>query len=59
MEGESDKTWYTGLVLSVASGKDRDSKAVYQIQYDNEEDVYDVDDLLEDYNEGNVNFEDI
>ncbi len=46
-------------MLSVISGRDGDVSAVYQVQYDNDDEIYEVDDISKDFNEGNLKFDDI
>lgn len=49
------KHWYTGTVLSVMSGTDGDLDAVYEVLYEDDE-VYEVDHLVQDYQSGSVDF---
>ena len=48
-----------GTVLSVLSGQDGQASAVYEIHYDEENEVYEVDKLLEEYTNGELKFLDI
>lgn len=58
-ENDGVEEWYQGLVVGVTSGIDGRPSAVYQIQYDKEDELYDVEDLLQDYHDGNLNFDDL
>jgi hypothetical protein len=51
--------WYSGIVIGVSRGKDGNKDAVYQVQYKNENDIYDVEELYKDYEEGNLRFDDL
>lgn len=54
-----DSQWYHGTVMSVLSGADGDEDAVYTIHYDEDNEDYDVEDLLSDYLQGSLKFIDI
>ena len=41
--------WYHGTVISVLSGANGDPAVVYSIHYDEDNEDYDVEDLLTDY----------
>lgn len=54
-----DDSWYTGTVMSLKSGQDGHTSAVYNIHYDDDNAEYEVDNLLQDYMNGEVKFIDI
>lgn len=58
-ENKNQREWYKGTVLSVVSGVDGAADAVYEVQYEGEEDPYEVDHLLEDYRSSALVFMDI
>lgn len=47
------------VILGVSKGKDGCKNYVYQVQYKNDDNVYDVEDLQKDYQEGNLRFDDL
>jgi hypothetical protein len=51
--------WYSGIVISVSRGKDGTKNAVYQVQNKNENDIYDVEELYKEYEEGSLRFDDV
>jgi len=57
-EDDGPAKWYKGTVLSV-KGRDGDTRAVYQVQYDEEDEPYHVDNLASDYDEGILKFIDL
>ena len=59
VEADGTSTWYTGTVTGVKSGRDGDRDAEYRVFYDEEQETYDVDGLLNDYREGSLKFIDI
>ena len=46
-------------MLSILSGQDGEPNAIYQIQYEDDDEMYEVDDLTKDFTEGNLKFADI
>ena len=58
-EGSQQKEWYKGTVISILSGCDGAVNAVYEVQYEGEEDTYEIDHLIQDYQAGSVQFCDI
>ena len=50
---------YTGSVLSVVSGQDGHPDAVYEVLYDREQELYEVDHLLDDYLCSSLTFTDV
>ena len=51
--------WYTGTVLSLLAGTDGLDDATYEIRYDNDNEIYEIDHLVEDYKEASVKFIDL
>lgn len=58
-ENSRDKEWYKGTVVSVLSGTDGNMNAVYEVLYDGEDKLYEIDHLIEDYRSGAVQFCDL
>ena len=58
-EKADQREWYRGTVLCVLSGIDGDLNAVYEVLYDGDDDVYEIDHLIQDYRAGSVQFCDI
>ncbi|XP_033730701.1 uncharacterized protein LOC117320145 [Pecten maximus] len=56
---EGKLEWYHGTVLAVIRGKDGEDDAVYDVQYDDEDDSFEVDHLTEDYKASQLKFSDI
>ena len=54
-----DKKKYSGTVLSVLSGIDGSPTALYEIHYDNDNEIYEVDKLLEEFMNGELKFLDL
>lgn len=53
------KEWYKGTILSVLSGTDGNLNAVYEIKYEGEDEAYEINNLIQDYQSGSVEFCDI
>ena len=51
--------WYRGTVLSVIRGTDGNDDAVYKVQYDGDEEVYKLENLLGDLRDSQLKFIDI
>ena len=51
--------WYTGTVLSLLAGTDGTEDAMYEVKYDNDNEAYEIDHLVEDYKEASVKFVDL
>ena len=51
--------WYEGTVTAVISGTDGSPTAVYEVLYDEDDEPYAVDHLVEDFQQSAVTFEDI
>ena len=45
---------FTGEVITLLKGKDGVAGAVYEVVYDEEDDPFEVDHLVEDYRDGSV-----
>ena len=60
-ESESDdkSQWYRGTVLSVIRGTDGNDDALYEVQYDGDPEVYELDNLLGDLRDSQLKFIDI
>ena len=54
-----DNLRYSGTVLSVLSGQDGQASAIYEVLYDNEIEPYEVDQLLQEYMTGELEFLDL
>ena len=54
-----EKQWYTGTVISLISGCDGHTNAVYEVIYDDEDEPYEIDYLMQDYHSGSVTFADV
>ncbi|WAR19813.1 hypothetical protein MAR_001651 [Mya arenaria] len=59
IEGDGSRHWYKETVLSIVKGVDCDMNAVYQDQYDGNDDLHYVDSLQADYNDGTLTYHDI
>ena len=57
--GDGNVSWYCGTVTTVKSGKDGKENAVYDVWYDKDDETYEVEDLLSDYNSGSLKFIDV
>ena len=51
--------WYTGTVLPLLVGTDGSDDATYEVKYDNDDEIYEIDHLVEDYKEASVKFVDL
>ena len=60
-ETYQQKQWYKGTVVSVLSGTDSDLNAVYEVLYEGEDEAYEIDNLIQDYDykSGSVQFCDV
>lgn len=58
-ETTNHPAWYSGTVLGVISGTDGVDNAVYEIQYEGDNSIYEVDHLQEDYKRSLVRFIDL
>ena len=54
-----DDQWYTGTVVSLKSGQDGQKSAVYNVYYETDGEEYEVENLMEDYNNKELKFIDI
>ncbi|XP_069105185.1 uncharacterized protein [Argopecten irradians] len=59
VDGTGTLEWYSGTVLAVVSGLDGSDDAVYEVQYDGEDDSFEVDHLIEDFRASQVKFIDV
>jgi hypothetical protein len=59
VETSQQKQWYKGTVVSVLSGTDGDSNAVYEVLCEGEDEAYEIDNLIQDYKSGSVQFCDV
>ena len=55
-ETYQQKQWYKGTVVS---GTDGDSNAVYEVLCEGEDEAYEIDNLIQDYKSGSVQFCDV
>lgn len=55
-EVSKQRKWYEGFVVSILSGSDGDRNAVYEVQYEDDEEAYEIDHLVQDYELGSVKF---
>jgi hypothetical protein len=55
-ETSQQNQWYEGTVVSVLSGTDGDLNAVYEVLYEGEDEAYKIDNLIQDYKSGSVQF---
>ena len=51
--------WYSGSVLSVIRGIDGDEDALYEVQYDGDDEIYKLDILVADLRDSQLRFIDI
>ena len=51
--------WYSGSVLSVIRGIDGDEDALYEVQYDGDDEIYKLDILAADLRDSQLRFIDI
>ena len=51
--------WYCGSVLSVKRGNDGDDNALYEVQYDGDDQIYEIDNLAADLRDSQLRFIDI
>ena len=58
-ETSQQKQWYKGTVVSVLSGTDGDSNAMYEVLCEGEDEAYEIDNLIQDYKSGSVQFCDV
>jgi hypothetical protein len=58
-ETSQQKEWYKGTVMPVISGNDGKLNAVYEVQYDGDDDAYVIDHLIQDFHAGSVVFCDL
>ena len=58
-ETSQQNQWYEGTVVSVLSGTDGDLNAVYEVLYEGEDEAYKIDNLIQDYKSGSVQFCDV
>jgi hypothetical protein len=56
VETSQQKQWYKGTVVS---GTDGDSNAVYEVLCEGEDEAYEIDNLIQDYKSGSVQFCDV
>ena len=48
--------WYSGSVLSVIRGIDGDEDALYEVQYDGDDEIYEFDNLAADLRDSQLRF---
>ncbi|VDI61228.1 Hypothetical predicted protein [Mytilus galloprovincialis] len=58
-EDANHKEWYKGTVVSLLKGTDGKLNAVYEVLFDGDDDVYEIDHLVADYHSGSVQFCDL
>ena len=56
---ENTTKWYPGTVLSVLKGYDGDDDAIYEVKYDGDDEIYELEKLSEDLRGSQLKFIDI
>lgn len=56
---EHTTKWYPGTVLSVIKGRDGDDDAIYEVRYDGDDEIYELENLSEDLRGSQLKFIDI
>ena len=56
---ENHTKWYRGTVLSVIRGCDGDETALYEVKYDDDDEIYELENLSEDLRGSQLKFIDI
>lgn len=59
MEENSNRKWYKGRVISVIQNKDGDKDAVYEVLYEDCDEPYEIDHLLEDFTNSSLKLIDL
>ncbi|CAG2223289.1 unnamed protein product [Mytilus edulis] len=58
-ETSHKKEWYKGTVASMLSGTDGRLNAIYEVLYEGEDEPFEIDHLIQDYQSGSVQFIDV
>ncbi|CAC5417661.1 unnamed protein product [Mytilus coruscus] len=58
-ETSQQKEWYKGTVVSMLSGTDGRLNAIYEVLYEGEDEPFEIDHLIHDYQSGSVQFIDV
>lgn len=58
-ETSQQKEWYKGTVVSLLSGTDGRLTAIYEVLYEGEDEPFEIDHLIQDYQSGSVQFIDV
>ncbi|VDI41756.1 Hypothetical predicted protein [Mytilus galloprovincialis] len=59
VEENSNRKWYKGRVISCIQNKDRDKDAVYEVLYEDCDEPYEIDHLLEDFTNSSLKLIDL